>query len=317
MSEISTLTLQEIIGRDYPTPIPVADRLLLRSETALFIARQKEGKSTLALQFAIDVSRGDALLGRFTTTPMPVLYVDYENRFYQLKQRGIDLAQGRTVGNLHIKAFDRISDRDVGLSNEQEAGRLAALVQELQPGLLILDPLRYAWGRDSTDEQTATKLVDVISQLRAYSPEMAVLLVHHLKKQQDQLSVRLKNDPRSWIEKVYGSQALLAHVDTIWGLEVEGDGYVFGTVPRSQETLVLALEKGPDSERFLLSETETLFLTPAQREAWGKLPNEFSWNNGLELVGAKSTLSRTIRQARIACLLERDQATGLYRKVRA
>ncbi|KKM97047.1 hypothetical protein LCGC14_1171980 [marine sediment metagenome] len=312
----STLTLQEIIGRDYPTPTPVVGHLLLPGEIVLFIARQKEGKSTLALQFAIDISRGDPFLDRFTTTRMPVLYVDYENRFYQLKKRGIDLAQGRTVENLYIKAFDRISDRNVSLSNDQEAGRLAALVQELQPGLLILDPLRYAWGRDSTDEQKATKLIDTISRLQAYSPKMAVLLVHHLKKQQDQLSVRLRDDPRSWIEKVYGSQALLAHVDTTWGLEADGDGYVFGTVPRSQEPLMLALEKGADSERFLLSEIETLFFTPAQQEAWNKLPSEFSWNQAIECVGASSTLSRTIRQARAAALLERDQASGLYRKIR-
>jgi len=318
------LTLQQIIETDFPRPVPVVDRLIDAGEIALLIARQKEGKSTLTLQFAIDVSRGDPFLGCYITSEQTVLLVDYENRFYRLKERGLDLANGRNVDNLHVKAFERISQRDVGLFGA-DFKRLSEHIGELRPGLLIIDPLRYALrfasptlGRSSADEALALGIIDSVSKLQDKCPEMVVLLVHHLKKQQDStgFATQLRTDPRTWIEKVYGSQALLAHVDTIWGLEQENEGYTFATVPRSMDPLILGLDKQPESERFLITaECRILFKTNQQRKAWDTLPQEFGWREAVELGISSNLLNAVIRQARAAGWLTQDPATKRYSKV--
>lgn len=316
-------TLEDIVNRNFPPQVPIVDKMLLPGEIALFIGRQKEGKSTLALQLAIDVACGDPFLGNFTTHQTGVLYVDYENRPRRLKERGIDLLDGRppsSVAHLSLKAYDRVSDRDVGLSNTQEQDRLTQLVRDLKPGLVIIDPLRYALGDDTQKEKTAMNLIERVSMLQKVNPDTAVIIVHHLKKQQDQReAVSPQDDAQTWIDQVYGSQALLAHSDTIWGLKEDDDGYSFVTVPRAQDKLNLRLEKKPNSERFILSppQAQTACFKPAQIAAWNKLPASFSWKQGLKHGVANSTLDRVIRKARAAGLLTQDPITKQYSKVGA
>lgn len=316
-------TLQQIMETDYPRPPAIIKNLLSPGEIALFIARQKEGKSTLALQLAIDVACGNPFLDKYETTAGPVLYVDYENRLARIKDRGLDLANGRAVTQLHIKAFDLMSQRDVGLFGADHAN-LRNCVREIAPHLLFIDPLRYALAKgqnkSTAEENLALAAIEQVSALREVRSELATVLVHHVKKRQDfsQKAIKLREEPRSWIEQVYGSQALLAHVDTIWGLEEDGDGYVFATVPRSQDPIILRFEKQPDSERFLPSSTDVFaFKTPVQRDAWDRLPDEFGWREVTKKTGiSNNVLDRVTRQARAAGLLIQDPVSKKFRKVK-
>lgn len=313
-----TLTLQEIVALERPPVIPQIGQLLDPAEVGLLIARQKEGKSTLGLQLAIDVSAGDPFLGQYPTKAGTVLYIDYENRLDNLKRRGIDLLQGRTGANLHIKSFERMADKDVGLANLKEFNALNALVELHRPTLLIIDPLRLAWTRDLLEDQNALKLLAAVSQLQKTTPGMSVLLVHHCRKAQEATPVKLQSDPRSWIEKSYGSQALIAHVDSIWGLEEDGDGYIFASIARSHDGLLLRLEKEPESERFIFGNQETLsFKTPKQKDAWGKLPEEFGWREAQKELSISSNLMKNVlsRALQVGLLLQ-DSETKRYRKTK-
>ena len=268
--ELGALTLQEITETEYPQSAPLVEHLLSPGETALLIARQKEGKSTLALQLAIDLASGEPFLGRFRTQPADVLlYIDYENRPHRLKERALGIAKGRRLDRVIMKAFPDIARRDVALFGERFI-QLQRLVATVRPGILFIDPLRLAIDKDSSDERGAVEAIDQVEALRADNPDMAVILVHHLKKAQENFTVALRTDPRSWIERVYGSQALLAHAETIWGLEHDDQGYAFGTVSRSEDSFVVGLEKEPESERFKLSDVPAQLgtLTPALRDAW-------------------------------------------------
>jgi AAA domain-containing protein len=309
-------TLHQIVQQQYPATAPIVEHFLSPGETGLLIARQKEGKSTLALQLAVDVSRGESFLGRYRTQQALVLYVDYENRPSRLKERATDIGQGRSLDQVIYLAFDAISDRSVALFGDKFE-TLEYIVEELSPGLLVIDPLRFAIEKDSSDERAAVDALDQVSKLRANNPKLAVLLVHHLKKAQDNFTPELRNDPRAWIERVYGSQALLAHVETIWGLEHDEAGYAFGTVSRSEDSFVLALEKEPESQRFRISDTpvQVAGMTPALQEAWGRLPQEFSRSEGVALGIPNNTLDRLIRHAQPVGLLVQDGNTRRYRKV--
>jgi hypothetical protein len=191
------------------------------------------------------------------------------------------------------------------------------MVTELSPGLLIIDPLRYAVDADSSDERSAVNALDKVSELRNLNPTLAVILLHHLKKTQDNFTPVLRNDPRAWIERVYGSQALLAHVETIWGLEHDDMGYALGTVSRSEDSFVLGLEKEESSQRFKVSpiSVQLASLSPALRQAWDRLPSDFSWTEATRNAVQNSTLGRLVGQAVPSGLLTQDPVTKRYRKV--
>jgi len=315
LHQFAILSLQEIVDTEYQQNVPLVENLLSAGETALLIARQKEGKSTLALQLAIDIACGEKFLGYYKTQRGAVAYVDYENRPHRLKERTLDIGRDRPLDNVLIKAFPNIAGRDVALFGER-FDRLLKLVNVVRPSVLIIDPLRLAVEKDSSDERGAVEAIDQVSALRTSNPEMAVLLLHHLKKAQDNFTIELRTDPRAWIERVYGSQALLAHVETIWGLEHDDSGYAFGTVSRSEDSFVIGLEKEPDSQRFKMSDqpVQLATLPLALQEAWSKLPEEFSRTEGFQRGIANNTLDRLIRAARPMGLLTQDPKTKRYRK---
>ena len=120
-------------------------------------------------------------------------------------------------------------------------------------------------------------------------------------------------DPRSWIERTHGSQALIGHVDSIWGLEAESDGtYTFATVPRSHGLITLELEKEADAEVFKLSDDPLGCFTDEQRKHWQALPESFTWTQALQLNVPKASLSRLVKAALNNGVLAKDGDT--YRK---
>ncbi len=309
-------TLQQIIEGDYPEPSPIVERFLKQGEVALLIARQKEGKSTLGLQMAIDVTCGDPFLGRYRTQRATVLSLDYENRLPQLKKRGIDLVRGRRVENLIYKAYNFISDRDTGLAVGEGFNYLQEMVQAVVPGLLLIDPLRFAIEDQTKDERVAVNALDQVSKLRTKNPQMAVLLIHHLKKSQEDFAPRLRDDMRSWVDRVYGSQALLAHAETIWGLENDERGCTLGTLSRSEDSFTIDLGQEPDSQRFVVAADSVQLegMSEALRAAWDNLPQEFSWTEVANIRVPHNTLNRLIRYARPIGLIVQDPQTKRYRK---
>jgi hypothetical protein len=307
---------QSIIESSTAQPGSVVENLIEEGSISLLIARQKEGKSMLAAQMAIDIGSGEDFLGVCKTKAGPVLYVDYENRVHRVKSRGLDLAKGRPIRNVYFAAYDRISDRKLGLDRQGLDG-LKTVIKTIHPILLVIDPLRLATSADLLDGNKVVPVLERVSELQAECPNMAVLIIHHLKKgQSDQDQKSLIQDPRDWIERACGSQALLAHVEIIIGFEQVGDRrYTLATVPRSYDPIIWALEKEPGSQRYIPAKTQDQLNTWPQllKLKFLKLPDEFSWTEGMKLVG-NSTLDRIIRRAK-PILLTQDPATKRYRKV--
>lgn len=306
---------QAIMESTVEPPASIVENLIEEGGISLLIARQKEGKSMFSGQLSIDVSRGERFLGQLNTRRGRVLYVDYENRTHRLKTRGNDLAEGRIVNEVFFAAYDRIADRDLGLDGDN-LERLIRSIQELQPALLVIDPLRLATSTDLLDSGKVVAVLENVSKIQRENPRLGILLVHHLKKGQGDGVVTLRANPRDWVERAFGSQALLAHVETIIGLEQDEDRhYTLATVPRSYEPMILALEKQPGSERYAVAgPADQLATWPAkQRHHWEELPAEFSWTEGAAKVG-NSTLDRVVRRA-VPYLLVQDPATKRYRKL--
>jgi hypothetical protein len=301
---------------DLPKPVSLVNGFLFADETTLFIARQKEGKSMLMLQLCLDVATGRQFLGRYGCSQGKVLYIDYENRPYRIQERVSNLLKGHVVpDNFYFYALDNLSDRDVSLGNMANFQRLEAQVDELRPELLVIDPLRYA-ADGELDEKHSLDIVENVARLKSKNSPMAVVLVHHVRKSTTNGGqTSLKVDPRSWVDNVFGSQALLAHVESIWGMQKSDDGYTFASVPRSQAALNIQLSKDADSEKFEF-ETETKqSLTPAELEAWKKLGPSFTWTEGCALGIPNSTFGRMVKKAVESGLARQDRETKQYRKL--
>jgi len=221
-----------------------------------------------------------------------------------------------------ITSYDYLHKRDLDLS--QKFPGLQAAVGQYQPGLLVIDPLRLAMPTigDAKDEKPILAMIEKCARLQAEAPGLSILIVHHLKKSQEksEFGGRLKDNPRAWIENAYGSQALIAHVDSIWGLEASGpEGlYTFASVARSFGERIITLFKEPNSARFLYVPPELgdAFVTTEQRELWGRLPEEFGVQEMLKQGISRKLLYTVIEKAQTARLLYQDPESKRYHKVK-
>jgi hypothetical protein len=315
-SKSNIYNLHELVEMKFPEPQPLVKELLFADETALFIARQKEGKSTLMLQFCLDVARAKQFLGRYQSLQTDVFYVDYENRPYHLQKRVRNLLKGdEAPNNFYYYALENLIERDLSLGIEENFNRLELKIDELKPGLLVIDPLRYA-ADGEIDEKGALRIVERVAKLKSINSAMAVILVHHLRKSTGESGqTLLKVDPRTWIDNVYGSQALLAHVESIWGMQGDDDGYTFATVARSHRGQNIRLSKNPDSQEFVFDAETRRDFTAAELEAWNKLGQSFTWTEAQGLGIPNSTLGRTIRKASENGLLRQDPDTKRHHKL--
>ena len=306
-----------IIETSSEPPSNIVENLIEEGSISLFVGRAKEGKSLLAAQLSIDVSEGEPFLGKLKTKKGTVLYIDYENRDHKLKIRGLDLGKDRKLDNVYFVTYEKIFERDLGLDGKN-LDHLAEVIEQVSPKLLVIDPLRLATGGDLSESWKVISMLNKLSQLlQGKNSNTGILLVHHLVKTSNDFTVKLRHDPRSWIEKTFGSQALIAHVETIIGLERDGDGlYTLATVPRSSEPITWSLEKAIQSERFVLCEDAEQIKTwpPALQKGYAELPQDFSWTEGAAIVG-NSTLDRIIRKAKPLGLIQQDPKTKRYNKV--
>lgn len=145
--------------------------------------------------------------------------------------------------------------------------------------MLVIDTWRLLLG--SVDENKAQVVVNGLTQLsklRKRRPGLAIILIHHLRKQFANNPVSLREDPYTWIESVSGHHALVGHVDAAFGLEREiaADGeqlLVFGGVARNSASGSMLLED--DEETLLFSPASGIealgrFLTTKENEFFRK-----------------------------------------------
>lgn len=170
----------------------------------------KVGKSLLALDLAIAVSRGTQALGT-DCTQADVLYLDYENTRYDVRDRISDMGNPNLTGleHLHYESFPALP----ALDTPQGGQELLAMAQACHAGLVIIDTVSRAISGDENDSRPWLDLYrhTLLGLKRA---GIAVLRLDHTGKDES--------------KGMRGSSAKLGDVDLVWRMEelVKGNSYL-------------------------------------------------------------------------------------------
>jgi hypothetical protein len=138
-------------------------------------------KSFLALDIAVSVASGTACLRQFPVRRAgKVLLFPAEDSLAVVRQRLEGIAAAAQV-NFQALPVEVITAPSLRLDTPADRHRLRDTVQNLQPALLILDPLIRL---HRVDENDATQIATLLSYLRELQRQfqLAVLLVHHARK---------------------------------------------------------------------------------------------------------------------------------------
>ena len=138
-------------------------------------------KSFLALDIAVSVASGTACLRQFPVRRAgKVLLFPAEDSLAIVRQRLEGIAAAAQV-NFQALPVEVITAPSLRLDTPTDRHRLSDTVQNLQPVLLILDPLIRL---HRVDENDATQIATLLSYLREIQRQfqLAILLVHHARK---------------------------------------------------------------------------------------------------------------------------------------
>jgi len=159
----------------------LVERLWSEEAVGILGGEPKCCKSFLALDLAVSVASGAACLRQFPVRRTgKVLLFPAEDSLAIVRQRleGIASAAQVPFQSLPVEVITAPSLR---LDTPADCQRLADTVQNLQPILLILDPLIRLHRLDEND---ATQVAGLLSYLRQLQRQfhLAIILVHHARK---------------------------------------------------------------------------------------------------------------------------------------
>ena len=228
--------------------------LFKMGETVLLLGKPKIGKSRFLAQLTIALSLGAPaqFLGMPVQRSFRVLYIDLENKPETVQGRFRRML-GEQVwprDTLFFYAPPKLSDNEASLMHSQGVKALRNMLELTRPEVLIVDTWRLLVGGDENKAQEVLQALKTLSSLRAPFPQMAIILVHHVKKS-GQFPVKLRMDPSLWVESCSGSFALVGHSESTFGIEREQDEdhserIVFNGVSRNFSPPLLLLEDCDD-----------------------------------------------------------------------
>lgn len=152
---------------------------LLMSEAVTFISGAgKVGKSTFALNLALSLATGKSFLGFEIPQPVKVLFLQQEINEFNLQKRFKKMCNKIKVDNGKFYC----ATCNLKLDNENDFSRLKSFIEEINPDVVILDPLyKFFLGLDENSSKEVKLLLDKLDMIsKQYG--VALVIIHHHKK---------------------------------------------------------------------------------------------------------------------------------------
>jgi hypothetical protein len=191
--------IPDLMTMEIPPVDPLVNGMIARKTITLWTGSDGTVKTFLLQKMAIAVATGGQFLGR-SCQRAPVLYLDYENPSFAVRDR-FELMAGGPIASLKVWGT-WLKQQPPQISNEL----LLTIARETKP-LIIIDPFRYAHGED---ENNSTEMMGVMQMLRyCAAAGGAVIIVHHPAKAEGSLG--------------RGSSAIKGAVDVAFLQELSSD----------------------------------------------------------------------------------------------
>jgi hypothetical protein len=278
----------------------IFDRLLKERDIAVWLAREKSGKSTLLLQLCMCAAAGRAFLNfpLVASHPLKVVIIDYESDDGVVKKRYEsilkDLAFSATERDLVQHNLTILLVRKIRAAGEQfpplpvpnatkttEQSKSVKfwnhLPTDYPADMYCIDPLRLAHIGDEND----SKISGLMESLQTIFRGKTVVIPHHLKKHETGTAKDVKaltKDMRDWSERGRGSTAIKAHADVIicMAREVDSneDAVYWGAFGRDMEDIAPMKLEAVTAESFALKVAGG-FLPGEMQEHWDLIREHF------------------------------------------
>ena len=200
------LSLAELCALELPDLEWVVEDLLPRGTLTLLSAREKAGKSLLAAHLAACVAHGEPFLDR-AVAQGPVLLVPAEEHLRDVRDRLLLAVGGALEAPVAVLPVNRGEDDALDLADPAALAELRRVVAELEPALVVLDPLRELHGLAENDADAMGPLLKPL-RLLAQESDAAAVLIHHMSR----------------AGQFRGSTAILAACDNDWSLRNADEG---------------------------------------------------------------------------------------------
>lgn len=180
--------------------------LLPSGGSMLLFGDPKVGKSYAALQLACCLVSGQSWLGFETPRPQTVAYVQLDTpRGLWADRVGKLAASGHCIEKVHFADRETLNTHPFDILNPDHFRLISKWLDQLKPGVVIMDTLRES---HSADENDSTEMQKAIAALEAALKPAAMVLVAHARKSNPENGFSLMNDNR-------GSNYVVGRMDAI------------------------------------------------------------------------------------------------------
>lgn len=159
----------------------LVDGLLVSGSATLVSAREKAGKGLFLIDLAYCIATGTPFLDR-AVMEGPVIYLALEENAATLQRRLQARDKGRGGYPLYlVRADGSVEGQEFRLDREEGIRALLELIADIQPVMVIIDPLREAHsGRENESDEMSPRLRAIRSV--SHQTNTAVVVSHHTGK---------------------------------------------------------------------------------------------------------------------------------------
>jgi putative DNA primase/helicase len=318
-----------------PPVKPLLGDILHAQEVVGFIARRRNGKTTLLTDMLAAVSDGERdWLGFSIPAPLRVLYVYLEDLGWQIEA---NFEKRMPSFPERFRLLTREHFKQTGWAIKLTNGKptqfmdcLRATADEYRPEILVLDNAVFLLEGKFNDPERVMVMMNYAIDLAA-DYNCAVIIPAHPRKfsqAKDAKRLKLARDAEGFFEEVLGSSVFINQAPSLWGLERDYQTGITTALLGAQRTTgdqsLFFLGLDDETKRFYVSraaDNMPLLLTTEKRQkAWDALIGEFTFEQGCRKVHIASEMSRPayarfINHALRLGLMQRQG--GLYSKNQA
>jgi hypothetical protein len=236
-------TLDQLVAKKVPW---IVEGMIPAGGILLFAGESGSYKTWLSLFLAKAVQEGRDFLGR-KTVPRPVLYLDRENPLTLIKERCALLnvqpsEKLRLWGGWQSDPPPMIGDR-----------RLLEMADKIQPLIIVDSLIRFHTG----DENSATEISRVMSELRRLANAGATVVLQHHKPKAEGTQYRGSSDIKAGVDLCFA----INHCRERKVITVQCFKNRFG-----QETTITVKAQVGDDDAFTVVEDQSLLLHQASEQ---------------------------------------------------